>query len=548
MGTFRGSAATFVAVTLALLLASPAARAQTGGAQPPAAQGDQTPATPPAATPAARETSCAGRVDEDGDGLVDCADSDCFRDPVCQAGGAGENTNERCSDWIDNDADGMIDCDDQDCMGPGVTRCRGSWQSSGASQASGNPSVAAGANEELPELGRNQTVEDLIGTHGDRDGERTDEVCADGIDNDGDGRTDCADFGCRFDPSVTVCSGTPSLRFSAVVGGALLNVVRTELGNGTLPADQFDARFTRIQLRALGPIPLIQNSFFLINIRAERQLRLSFAMFQVPLARRWYVNINSGGGSLSTSLITSRGAAAPARPGVLRLQRLRAGQRHRRRGGRPHRRQQPHELPRVRRGGLGRDQRQRGRALLSRGQRELHLHRRRAARAEHHRLLRALRLALSVHPRAPHPRAAGRRQVGPARRRALHRLERLRRPPLEPLLALVEHYGKQELEFDSTSVSFVTQLGVLIIPRRLLFGADFGGFFPGLPGRAVTYTSALPRPLQELQWRVALHLYWYRNVGVLSALYRDRTIERNPDRPADVTREQEFSLEAQFRF
>jgi hypothetical protein len=37
-------------------------------------------------------------------------------------------------------------------------------------------------------------------------------------------------------------------------------------------------------------------------------------------------------------------------------------------------------------------------------------------------------------------------------------------------------------------------------------------------------------------------------VGVLSALYRDRTIERNPDRPADVTREQEFSLEAQFRF
>ena len=40
---------------------------------------------------------------------------------------------------------------------------------------------------------------------------------------------------------------------------------------------------------------------------------------------------------------------------------------------------------------------------------------------------------------------------------------------------------------------------MLIIPRRLLFGADFGGFFPGLPGRAVTYTSALPRPLQELQ-------------------------------------------------
>lgn len=548
MGRFRGSAATLVAVTLALLLASPAARAQTGGAQAPAAQGDQTPATPPAATPAARETRCTGRVDEDGDGLVDCADSDCFRDPVCQAGGAGENTNERCSDWIDNDADGMIDCDDQDCMGPGVTRCRGSWQSSGAAQTSGNPTTASGANDDVPELGANQTVEDLIGRGGDADGERTDEVCADGLDNDGDGRTDCADFGCRFDPNVTVCSSTPSLRFSAVVGGALLNVVRTELGNGTLPADQFDARFTRIQLRALGPIPLIQNSFFLINIRAERQLRLSFAMFQVPLARRWYVNINSGGGSLSTSLITSAARQLLLDPAFYVYNAFEQGNGIAAEVGGPIDANNRTNFRVFAAAGSGETNGNVGGRFFRAGN-ESFTYTAGAqvglniigsfGRFDSPFLYTPVPLTLALQVGAKWDQRAVERYI------AWNAFGVLR---WNRFWLSVEHYGKQELEFDSTSASFVTQLGVLIIPRRLLFGADFGGFFPGLPGRAVTYTSALPRPLQELQWRVALHLYWYRNVGVLSALYRDRTIERNPDRPADVTREQEFSLEAQFRF
>src|SRR6185295_17904464 len=101
----------------------------------------------------------------------------------------------------------------------------------------------------VPDLAPNQTVEDLIGTHGDVDGERTDEVCADGIDNDGDGRTDCSDFGCRYDPSVTVCAPTPSLRFSGFVGVAL-EYLRDEVSGSASamgvpnPPDGFDANFS----------------------------------------------------------------------------------------------------------------------------------------------------------------------------------------------------------------------------------------------------------------------------------------------------------------
>ncbi len=157
------------------------------------------------------ETNCTDRRDDDGDTMVDCADADCFHNAACESGQGLENTNTACSDWIDNDGDGAIDCDDDDCAGPGVTRCRGSAQ--GAAAGGGSSQQQAGLDEDIPELGAGMSVEDLIGTGGDIDGERSDEVCADGIDNDGDGRTDCADFGCRFDPQVTVCSSAPGIRF-----------------------------------------------------------------------------------------------------------------------------------------------------------------------------------------------------------------------------------------------------------------------------------------------------------------------------------------------
>lgn len=65
------------------------------------------------------ETNCANGIDDDGDGKIDCADSDCNAKAcgtgcTC-AGGAKKET--RCNDGVDNDGDGKVDCADSDCLG-----------------------------------------------------------------------------------------------------------------------------------------------------------------------------------------------------------------------------------------------------------------------------------------------------------------------------------------------------------------------------------------------------------------------------------------------
>ncbi len=57
---------------------------------------------------------CNDGIDNDGDGLTDCQDTqDCSGDPNCSAPPAGP---EICNDGIDNDGDGLIDClDRRDC-------------------------------------------------------------------------------------------------------------------------------------------------------------------------------------------------------------------------------------------------------------------------------------------------------------------------------------------------------------------------------------------------------------------------------------------------
>lgn len=52
------------------------------------------------------QENCINGTDDDGDGDVDCADSDCSTSPACK---------EDCDDGADNDGDGLADCDDDDC-------------------------------------------------------------------------------------------------------------------------------------------------------------------------------------------------------------------------------------------------------------------------------------------------------------------------------------------------------------------------------------------------------------------------------------------------
>ncbi len=58
---------------------------------------------------------CDNGEDDDFDGAVDCADSDCYDAPECQEGGVAPAPFEDCSNGVDDDYDGAIDCDDPDC-------------------------------------------------------------------------------------------------------------------------------------------------------------------------------------------------------------------------------------------------------------------------------------------------------------------------------------------------------------------------------------------------------------------------------------------------
>ncbi len=100
---------------------------------------------------------CANGVDDDGDGLIDCADPDCTGDPAC---GMCLPREVNCTDGRDEDCDGLVDCADPDCaMDPACMTC-----------------VPFEVN------------------------------CTDGRDEDCDGLTDCADPDCAGDPACMVCS------------------------------------------------------------------------------------------------------------------------------------------------------------------------------------------------------------------------------------------------------------------------------------------------------------------------------------------------------
>ena len=57
---------------------------------------------------------CGDGVDNDCDGVMDCADPSCSAAPGCEAGG---DDAEICGDCQDNDGDGLVDYEDPDCCG-----------------------------------------------------------------------------------------------------------------------------------------------------------------------------------------------------------------------------------------------------------------------------------------------------------------------------------------------------------------------------------------------------------------------------------------------
>ena len=161
---------------------------------------------------------CNDSIDNDCDGTVDCQDSGCATDAACivctdadndgysvEGGGCGAvdcNDNdlavspgavELCTDAVDNDCDGLIDCADADYNGD--VACAPACIPE-ASQEKGKKCKDGIDNDcddvidaEDPDCGGDDTG-DTGGTEG------KGQTCSDGIDNDGDGLTDCADSDC----------------------------------------------------------------------------------------------------------------------------------------------------------------------------------------------------------------------------------------------------------------------------------------------------------------------------------------------------------------
>lgn len=147
---------------------------------------------------------CDNRMDDDGDGQVDCMDPDCARAmncrmcTPCDSCGPGTTCFEGCcgealcDNGMDDDGDSLFDCDDPDCDGVGICPVF----------CCGNPScgsVGCGF--------------DTAGALCSPDGTECRETdCFDSEDDDGDFAVDCADPDCAGMPGCGVptdCGGQP---------------------------------------------------------------------------------------------------------------------------------------------------------------------------------------------------------------------------------------------------------------------------------------------------------------------------------------------------
>jgi hypothetical protein len=132
------------------------------------------------------ELNCADGLDNDCDGKVDCADSDCSAKPcgpngrTCSGGlcacPGGQLKETSCNDGFDNDCDGLVDCADPDCQ----------------------PTAPGGADGKVCSSGAGRVGEkcDSLGRCACPGGQVAESTCADGLDNDCDGLVDCADPDC----------------------------------------------------------------------------------------------------------------------------------------------------------------------------------------------------------------------------------------------------------------------------------------------------------------------------------------------------------------
>lgn len=481
---------------------------------------------------APREMNCADGNDDDNDSLVDCGDYDCHDDPACQADGDPESSEARCSDWVDNNKDGATDCDDYECQNKTV--CKGSWDLAGGAGAAVIAPVGgivvdiAGDSDRIE--GEASDPSDLIGTGKDEGGETNNFTCSDGIDNDKDGFTDCEDVGCRLDTQVTVCQPAGNFRFSVVARVKALGFETSTTDSEDLElGEQFSTEFDALQMRVLGQIPFVQNSFFLISMRAEKTPRVTFAMFQVPIKNGHYVNVNSGGGGLSTGVIRSISKNLMLDPPYYLTNAFEQGNGAAVEFGGPITKNGRLLYRAFAAGGSGRYAGNIGGTFFPDGDQNYAWST--GAQIQYNavgfygRLDSALlyvpvptTLAFSLgvkYDQRPQERYPALNVQG------VFRWKRLS--------LAAEAYGKRELVFKNWQLAYNIQFGVLAVKKRLLFGADFGQYIATnfeSPPASLSYD--LRRQLQESAARVTANVFLWRDVFYASVFYGYRLVELSP--------------------
>jgi len=322
--------------------------------------------------------------------------------------------------------------------------------------------------------------------------------------------------------------------------------------------DQHDTRVSKLQLRAFGPVPGIQDSFFLVSMRTEKTPRLPFAMFQIPIGGSHTFNINSGGGGLSNALILSsakqllldapyhvysaceqgNGAAAEVAGGI-----------NLHTGAGP---LLPPGLLKYRffvAGGSGRFAGNVGGRYFT---------------YDNTNYTYSVGTQLGINAighysrwdspflYVPVPTALSFSLGAKYDQRAQERYPAVNATTVfrfSHLVLMAENYTKRELEFESWQTAYNVQVGLLVWPKHLLIAADYGQFIPTeMENPPETLETDVKKNMQGVtQWRAALHWYFFRNIGLASLVYTDKTTSPyiEGDDP-QLTRE--VKLVGQYRF
>ena len=182
-----------------------------------------------------RETACDNGVDDDLDGQMDCADTDCNGLPcglncLCIGGKKGEAV---CDNGVDDDEDGtpttnLTDCADSDCDGKS---CGAGCVCIGGTKGEGD--CGNGVDDDGDGVGTPPTLTDCADPDcADKEcGEgclckgtsKTEVLCGNGLNDDGDAFTDCADPDCNNEECGVGCLCQGSAKVEAACSDGLDN-------------------------------------------------------------------------------------------------------------------------------------------------------------------------------------------------------------------------------------------------------------------------------------------------------------------------------------